>query len=464
MGKAHYMVKDLTEVRSSQRKLTPDTVGSEQRKQTSLWGIAKTAKAKPKHRFRDLYRMLTPSLLWQAWDRLDKKSAIADDDLTIEEYEQNLLDNLANLAERLKTKRYKTKLIRRKYIPKDNGKLRPLGIPALEDKITQRAVAMILENIYEQDFLECSYGYRPKRSAKGAIRDLNFQLQYGVTGYIVEADIKGFFDNLDHDYLLKMLAVRIDDKALLHLIRKWLKAGILEPDGMVIHPDTGTPQGGIVSPILANVYLHYVLDTWFQQAVKPRLRGRAFIYRYADDWVCGFQYRDDAERFYRTMPKRLRKFNLEVEPSKTKILRFSRFHTSRKQDQIFAFLGFEFYWWHDQAGTARIKRRTARKKQLAKVQIIKDWIKKKRHLPKHDFFGTLKRKLVGHYNYYYVVGNSRAVWSFYSQVIEQTFKWLNRRSQRKSYNWETFRNVLSFMNVPVPRVTEKKGLNNVKLH
>jgi RNA-directed DNA polymerase len=223
---------------------------------------------------------------------------------------------------------------------------------------------------------------------------------------------------------------------------KWLKAGILEPDGMVIHPDTGTPQGGIVSPILANVYLHYVLDTWFHQAVKPRLRGRAFIYRYADDWVCGFQYRDDAERFYRTMPKRLGKFNLEVEPSKTKILRFSRFHTSRKQEQIFAFLGFEFYWWHDQAGTARIKR----------------------HLPKHKFFGTLKRKLVGHYNYYYVVGNSRAVWSFYSQAIEQTFKWLNRRSQRKSYNWETIRNGLSFMNVPVPRVTEKKGLNNVKLH
>ena len=463
MGKAHYMVKVLTEVRSSQRKLTPDIAGSEQRKQTSLWGIAKTAKAKPTHRFRDLYRMLTPSLLWQAWKRLDKKSAIADDNLTIEEYGHNLSENLVNLAERLKAKRYRTKLIRRKYIPKDNGKLRPLGIPALEDKITQRAVAMILENIYEQDFLECSYGYRPKRSAKGAIRDLNFQLQYGVTGYIVEADIKGFFDNLDHDYLLKMLALRIDDKALLHLIRKWLKAGILEPDGMVIHPDTGTPQGGIVSPILANVYLHYVLDIWFQRAVKPRLRGRAFIYRYADDWVCGFQYRDDAERFYRTMPKRLSKFNLEVEPTKTKILRFSRFQPSRKQEQIFAFLGFEFNWWHDRAGSARIMRRTARKKQLAKVQIIKDWIKKKRHLQKHKFFATLRRKLIGHYNYYYVVGNSRAVWSFYSQVIKQTFKWLNRRSQRKSYNWETFRNVLRFMNVPVPRVTERKGLNYVTL-
>lgn len=464
MGKAHYMVKDLTEVRSPQRKLTPDTAGSGQRKQTSLWGIAKTAKRKPQHRFRDLYSMLTPTLLLQAWNRLDKKAAIADDDLTIEEYGQNLLPNLANLAERLKGKRYKAKLVRRKYILKDNGKRRPLGIPALEDKITQRAVAMILEMIYEQDFQECSYGYRPKRSAKGAITDLTFQLQYGVTGYIVEADIKGFFDNIDHDYLLDMLAQRIDDKALLNLIRKWLKAGILEPEGIVIHPDTGTPQGGIVSPILANVYLHYVLDTWFNQAVKPSLRGRAFIYRYADDWVCGFQYSSDASRFFKVMSKRLRKFNLELEPSKTQILRFSRFQVSRKQEHVFTFLGFEFYWWHDQTGNARIKRRTARKKQLGAVQRIKDWIKKKRHLPKHTFFGTLNRKLKGHYNYYYVKGNSRAVWSFYSQAIEQAFKWLNRRSQRKSYNWEAFRNVMRFMSVPVPRVTEKKGLHNVTLY
>lgn len=456
MGKAHYMVKGLTEVRNSQRKIMPDTVGLEQHKQPSLRGIATKAQNKPDHSFRDLYRMLTPTLLWHAWIKLDKKSAIADDDLTVEEYEQDLFGNLAALAERLKSKRYKAKLIKRHYIPKSNGKLRPLGIPALEDKIVQRAVAMILQAIYEQDFSDFSYGYRPKRSAKEAVSDLTFQLQYGATGYVVEADIKGFFDHIDHDRLLELLALRIDDKALLHLIRKWLKAGIMEPEGFVIHPETGTPQGGIVSPVLANVYLHYALDQWFESEVKPRLRGRAFLYRYADDWVCGFQYADDARRYYEVLPRRLARFNLEVEPSKTRILRFSRFHPSRKSERIFAFLGFELYWWPDRAGTVRVMRRTARKKQLSAVQAIKDWIKKERHLSKLHFFRTLKRKLQGHYNYFYVKGNSRAVWSFYDQAIEQTFKWLNRRSGRKSYTWAVFREMLSRTAVPKPRLMESK--------
>jgi len=463
MGKAHYMVKVLTEVCSSQRKLAPDTAGSDQRKQTSLWGIAQTARNKPHHRFRDLYRLLTPKLLLQAWRRINKSSAIADDDMTTEIYQENLEDNLMNLAERLKGKRYRTKLVRRQYIPKGDGKFRPLGIPALEDKIVQRAVSIVLELIYEKDFLECSYGYRPKRSAKDAVSDLTFQLQYGVTGYIVEADIKGFFDNIDHDLLLRLLEVRINDKAFLGLIRKWLKAGILEPDGMVIHPETGTPQGGIVSPILANIYLHYGLDLWFARAVKPRLKGRAFMCRYADDWVCGFQFADDARRFYEVLPKRLARFNLEVEPSKTQTLRFSRFNPSRGKQNVFGFLGFEFYWWPDRSGTNRITRRTARKKQLAAVQRMKDWIKKSRHLRKHEFFGTLNRKLIGHYNYYYVRGNSRAVWSFYGQAIEQCFKWLNRRSQRKSYTWPRFKALLDFMNIRVPKVTEKKRRHTVAL-
>lgn len=434
----------------------PDTVGLEQHKQPSLRGIATKALSKPTHRFRDLYRMLTPTLLWQAWLKLDKKSAIADDDLTVTEYEQDLFGNLTALAERLKTKRYKAKLIKRHYIPKSNGKMRPLGIPALEDKIVQRAVAMILQAIYEQDFSEDSYGYRPRRDARQAVSDLTFQLQFGATGYVVEADIKGFFDHIDHDRLLELLALRIDDKALLHLIRKWLKAGIMEPEGFVIHPETGTPQGGIVSPVLANVYLHYALDQWFEQTVKPRLQGRAFLCRYADDWVCGFQYADDAQRYYEVLPKRLARFNLEVEPSKTRILRFSRFHPSRKQDKMFQFLGFEYYWWPDQAGTTRVTRRTARKKQLSAVQTIKDWIKKERHLPKQQFFGTLKRKLRGHYNYFYVKGNSRAVWSFYDQAIVQAFKWLNRRSGRKSYTWSVFRDILCQMAVPRPELTETK--------
>lgn len=439
----------------------PDNAGSESYEQTSLRGIAQTARHNKAHRFRNLYRHLTPGLLKLAWKRLNKRSAIADDDITVKQYGEKLEENLTHLGERLKAKRYKTKLVKRRYILKENGKTRPLGIPALEDKIVQRAATMLLEAIYEQDFLESSYGYRPRRSAKEAVSDLTFQLQYGVFGYVVEADIKGFFDNLDHARLLELLAQRIDDKAFLNLISKWLKAGILEPDGYVVHPDTGTPQGGIVSPVLANVYLHHVLDNWFASEVKPRLKGRAILCRYADDWICAFQYRDDAQRFYAVLHQRLGRFNLTVEPSKTNILRFSRFHPSRKS--TFCFLGFEFYWFNDRSGTARVHRRTARKKQLAALQRLTTWVKIARNLPKRAFFAGLARKLNGHYNYYYVRGNARSVWSFYGQAMELVFKWLNRRSQRKSYTWAGFIALLAWIGTPRPKVTETTRLHRVAL-
>ena len=407
--------------------------------------------------------MLNLEMLNLAWKGLKKNSAIADEDITVREYEADLEGNLDRLVEKLKQKRYRAKLIKRRYIPKENGKQRPLGIPALEDKIVQKAVAMILEAIYEPEFLDCSYGYRPGRGAKDAVSDLVFQFQYGVFGYVVEADIKGFFDNIDHDKLLAMLERRINDRAFMRLIAKWLKAGILEPEGYVKHPVTGTPQGGIVSPILSNLYLHTVLDEWFQRDVKPRLKGRAIMCRYADDWVCAFQYRDDARRFYNVLPKRLERFNLEVEPSKTKIVRFSRFHPSRKRGRTFTFLGFEFYWFKDRNGTPRAMRRTAPSKQQSALRRMKAWLKASRHLPKKQFFKMLKLKLTGHYNYYYVRGNSRAVWSFYSEVIGYAKKWLNRRSQRRSYNWEKFKRVLEYTGIPKPRPTEKRRLHQVAL-
>ena len=261
----------------------PDKVGSGIDVQTSLRGIAKKASLNKQHRFRDLYRLLNIQMLQLAWENINKNTAIADEDQTVEDYGADLTANLDRLVVRLKQKRYQAKLIKRRYIPKENGKQRPLGIPALEDKIVQKAAAMILTAIYEQEFLDCSYGYRPNKGAKDAVSDLTFQLQFGVFGYIVEADIKGYFDNIDHDKLLGMLEKRIDDRAFLRLITKWLKAGILEPDGYVKHPVTGTPQGGLVSPILSNIYLHVVLDEWFEQVVKPRLKGRAIMCRYADD-------------------------------------------------------------------------------------------------------------------------------------------------------------------------------------
>ena len=439
----------------------PNEAGWEQHKRTSLQGIARTASYKATHRFRNLYGEIDYALLKMAWDKLDKKSMVSDKDLTIKEYAEYLKDNLLNLLERLKSKKYKARLITRHYIPKDNGKKRPLGIPALEDKIVQKAAAMLLDAIYEQDFKNCSYGYRPKRSAKEAVNDLTFNLQYGKFGYIVEADIKGFFDHIDHDLLLEILSKRINDRAFLNLIRKWLKAGILEPDGQVIHPDTGTPQGGIISPILANIYLHEVLDSWFEEIVKPELQGKAIIYRYADDFVCAFQYKKDVDRFFRTLPKRMGKYGLELEESKTSVKRFSRFHPSRQR--TFHFLGFEFYWFPDRKGISRVQRRTSPKKQQAAFKRIKVWIKKARHLPKKKFFSTLKRKLTGHYNYYYIRSNSRSVYAYYGYVINTVFKWLNRRSQRKSYNWKQFRRLLLWMKIVRPKLKKAYGRCQVVL-
>ena len=375
MGKAHYKGKDVTEVRSPQRKLVPDIVGSDHRKPTSLRAIADKAKAVKHNRFQDLNRHLDADLLVHCLYGLNKDAASGVDGETWHSYEENLITNIEASVERLKSKHYRARLVRRVFIPKGKGK-RPLGIPVIEDKLLQAAVVKILEAIYEQEFFSFSYGYRPGKGARDAVHDLTFDLQYGRYGYVVEVDIKGFFDHMDHDWLLTMLKLRIDDRAFLGLIRKWLKAGVLETDGKVVHPDTGTPQGGVVSPVLANVYLHYVMDLWFEKVVKTRCHGQALISRYSDDLVCAFQYREDAERFYRALPKRLGKFTLEVAPEKTRILRFSRFDPTMKRR--FTFLGFEFFWNKDRKGVPRVTRRTARTKLHSACRRIKEWIKENR--------------------------------------------------------------------------------------
>lgn len=433
----------------------PDAVGLEQHEPTSLQGIAKRAQACKDHSFQDLYRLLDAALLLECWDGLNKKAASGVDQVTAEAYEQDLIANIQDLAGRLKTKRYRAKLVRRCYIPKESGGERPLGIPALEDKLVQLACAKILNAIYEADFLPSSYGYRPGIGAKDAVGDLGFNLQYGKFGYVVEADIKGYFNHIDHDWRLEMLALRIDDKAFLHLIRKWLKAGILETDGQIVHPVTGTPQGGIVSPILANVYLHYALDLWFERVVEPRCQGQAILIRYADDYVCAFQYRGEAERFYRVMPQRLAKFGLEVAPEKTRVLRFSRFHPGLRRR--FAFLGFELYWARDRRGDLRVMKRTARKKLQQARRRMKLWIKANRHLPGRQFIQALNRKLVGHYNYFGLRSNEAALNSFYHYTIACAFKWLNRRGgKRRSFHWATFKAALKRLGVARPRIVERR--------
>ena len=265
----------MTEVRSPHRQLLPDTVGPEHQKPTSLRGIANKARVNKRHRFRDLYRCLNAELLMHCWHDLNKDAASGVDKVTAEVYAEHLHTNIEALAQRLKTKRYRAKLVRRCDIPKEHGKERPLGMPALEDTLVQLACARLLTAIYEQDFLDCSDGYRPGRGALDAVRDLTFDLQYGKYGYVVEVDVQGFFDHVDHTWLLDMLRVRIDDRAFLKLIQKWLKAGVLEPEGHVVHPETGTPQGGTSSPVLATAYGHDAGDLWSTKVVKAHGRGDA---------------------------------------------------------------------------------------------------------------------------------------------------------------------------------------------
>lgn len=330
-----------------------------------------------------------------------------------------------------------------------------MGIPALEDKLVQLACAKVLNAIYEQDFLEFSTGYRPNRSAKETVADLTFNLQYGCYGYSVEADIKSFFDKINHDWLLEMLAYRIDDKAFLNVIRTWLKAGILDTDGTILDPETGTPQGGVISPILANVYLHYALDLWCEHVVKKHVRGEAMMCRYADDFVVAFRFQDDAERFYRVLPKRLGKFGLEVAPEKTQVLRFSRFHPSMKRRCTF--LGFELYWLPDRQGAMRVKHRTSRKKLQDACRRIKEWIKDNRHLKGKQFIQALNRRLQGHYNYYGLQGNSASLSRFYTWAKQCAFKWLNRRGgKKKSFTWQAFERALDRLGIALPKITEVK--------
>ena len=426
--------------------------------QTSLRGIANKARREKKHRFRNLTCLLTESNLYYCLKQLRKNAATGVDRVTFSEYERDFNQTVHELVKSLKNGSYRAKLVLRKWIPKGKDKLRPLGIPAMEDKLLQQAVSYILSSVFEGDFLKYSHGYRPNRGARQAVIGLQEEFYKGRYRYVVEADIKGFFDNIDHDWMVRMLEHRIEDKRFIRLIKKWLKAGILEKDGKVVHPASGTPQGGIVSPILANVYLHFVLDLWFEKVVKKQAKGMTHLCRYADDFICAFEYEADADRFYSMLAKRLNKFNLTLSEEKTRVLKFSRFPDSAGSS--FDFLGFEYRWAESRKGKRIIKLRTSRKKLRQSVARFRDWCRTHRSVPIKRLLKTLNKKLRGYYNYYGVIGNYQSLNNFFRQALIIFKKWMNRRSQRKSFNNKRFYAMLKRNRIERPRITQIRTRQN----
>ena len=370
-----------------------------------------------------------------------RKKATGIDGVTKEEYNANIDANLEKLVEQMKQFRYRPMPVRRTYIPKANGKLRPLGIPAYEDKLVQGVMAKLLDEVYEPRFLDCSYGFRKGRSCHDVVRYICKTGMTGKVNYVLEADIKGFFDNVNHEWLMRFLEMDIADKRFLRYVRRFLLAGIME-DGKYTESDKGTPQGGLISPVLANVYLHYVLDTWFELEIKHRLHGEAYYVRYADDFLIMFQYENDAKAVMNVIPKRLARFSLEVAPEKTRIMPFGRF---KGVGEEFDFLGFTFFETKARkSGKYRVGIRTSKKKLKAKKQAAKAWLRQQLTKPIAKTMETLAAALRGHCNYYGISGNFKAIQNFWNYVQITTFRMLNRRHQKRALSWEKFHRIWDF--------------------
>ena len=384
------------------------------------------------------------AFLHEAYRRTRKDGAVGVDGQTAHEYGQDLEANLQSLLERFRSGTYKAPPVRRTYIPKGDGnECRGIGIPAFEDKVLQRAVSMILEAVYEQDFLDCSYGFRPHRSAHGALDSIWKNLTGMGGGWVLDVDVRKYFDTIDHGHLRGFLDKRVRDGVIRKMIDKWLKAGVLE-DGQVTHPEAGTPQGGVISPLLANIYLHEVVDQWFVSDVQPRLNGPSFLVRYADDLVMAFSSEEDARRVLEVLPKRFGKYGLAIHPDKTRLVRFKRppqkGHGKGGDDGpgSFDFLGFTHYWGKSRKGPFIVKRKTAKSRFARSLKAISDWCRRNRHLPVAEQQEQLASKLSGHYQYYGITGNSRALSLLRNEVSKAWHKWLSRRSQRSHIDWDQF--------------------------
>lgn len=395
----------------------------------------------------NLMHNVDESSLLEEHRKQKRKKAAGVDGVDKASYDKQAEENIHHLIERMKRFQYKPQPVRRAYIPKTNGKLRPLGIPAYEDKLVQGVMSRILSDVYEGRFLDSSYGFRPGRSAHQAVEYINRSVMSGKVGYVLEADIRGFFDNVNHEWLMRFLEHDIQDKIFLRYIKRFLTAGIMEGTELK-DSDRGTPQGGLISPVLANVYLHYVLDLWFEKTIKPRLKGEAYYVRYADDFLMMFQKEQDANAVMAVLPKRMGKFGLELAEEKTRIMPFGRYRGTKEG---FDFLGFTFFNSKMRNDKYKLGIRTSKKKLKVKKQAVKAWLKERRNKPVNETMMTVAAALRGHYNYYGVSGNYASLDNFYRYVEYHMYKMLNRRSQRKSVTYEKFRKIWQYY-APVPRI------------
>lgn len=391
-------------------------------------------------RMENLMHQVNVQTLKAEHQKQSRKKATGIDGITKDEYSANIDENLENLVERMRQFSYRPLPVRRTYIPKANGKLRPLGIPAYEDKLVQGVMAKLLDEVYEVRFLDCSYGFQRGKSCHDVVRYINQTVMTKRVNYVLEADIKGFFDNVNHEWLMRFLEFDIADRRFLRYVKRFLRAGVME-DGAYLESDRGTPQGGLISPVLANVYLHYVLDTWFEYVIKPRLHGEAHYVRYADDFLILFQYENDAKAVMNVLPKRLGRFSLEVAMEKTRILPFGRYKGTKDD---FDFLGFTFFNTTTRTGKYRVGIRTSKKKLKAKKQAAKAWLRQQLTKPIARTMETLAAVVRGHCNYYGVNGNFIQIQKFWKYLKYETYRMLNRRDQKGKLRYPKFLRIWNY--------------------
>ncbi len=429
--------------------------------------ISGHARREPDFQFTSLAHLLNVEYLRDCYKSLNRNKAVGIDNVSWEEYGRKEDENLELLVSRLKRKKYKPIPARRVYIPKSETERRPIGISALENKIVERGITWILESIYEQDFLNCSYGFRPNRNCHQALKELNDLIMFQPVSHIVEADIKGFFDKVSHEKLMEFIRIRINDTTLLNLIKRFLKSGYID-DGILVTSDSGTPQGSILSPILANIFLHYVLDTWFETIVKSHVRGFCDIVRYADDYVCVVRYANDATRIERGLRNRFNKYSLEIHLTKSRSISFGRFERENAKSQnrranTFDFLGFTHYCDRSREGNFKVGRKTSRKKYSAKCRAMNAWLKAIRNQVKtKEWWKILIAKLRGHFRYYGVSENYDGIVRFYKATIRMVRKWMNRRSQKRKMSWDRFTKYLEHYPLPKPKIVHSFYVSPVR--